>query len=125
MAMPLTGQHFIGAQRSAMGGTKFHAKNPATGETLKPSFSDATTDEIDFALRLADEAFEALQPVDPPAIAALLDSIAAGIEAAGEPLLERAHAETALPMPRLRSERDRTAFTTRLFADLVRGGSWV
>jgi NADP-dependent aldehyde dehydrogenase len=123
--MPLTGQHYIGGQRSAAGGTTFHTENPATGETLEPVFTDATPDEIDSALRRADEAFDALQSVEPPAIAALLDSIAAGIVAAGEPLLERAHAETALPMPRLRSERDRTSFTARLFADMVRGGSWV
>jgi NADP-dependent aldehyde dehydrogenase len=63
--------------------------------------------------------------VEPAAVAALLESVAAGLASAGEPLLERAHAETALPMPRLRSERDRTAFTARLFAEMVRGGSWI
>jgi 2,5-dioxopentanoate dehydrogenase len=121
----LTGKHWIGGNAVAEGGGAFAATNPATGETLAPAFAEATTAEVDRALQLADKAFDTLQIASWETIASLLDSIAERIEAIGEPLLERAHAETALPMPRLQSERARTTHNIRLFAKLVRGGSWL
>ena len=56
--------------------------------------------------------------------AEFLDRIADAIERAGE-LLEVANVETALPLERLAGERARTAGQLRLFANLVREGSWV
>lgn len=123
--MALTGQHFIGGERSAAGDQTLVARNAATGEELSPRFFEATGDEIDRALKLADEAFAGLQQVDTETIARLLDEIATGLEQAGEPLLSRIHAETALPMPRLESECARTANQTRMFASMVRKGDWV
>src|SRR5690606_28540093 len=52
-------------------------------------------------------------------------TIASEIEALGDELLQRAHAETGLPMARLTGERARTTGQLRLFAQLVREGSWV
>jgi len=43
----------------------------------------------------------------------------------GDELLERAHAETALPLPRLTGERAHTVAPLVLFADVVDEGSWV
>lgn len=54
----------------------------------------------------------------------LLESIAAGIEALGDGLLEVASQETSLPLARLAGERTRTCSQLRMFATLVRGGSW-
>jgi len=42
-----------------------------------------------------------------------------------EPIIERAHLETALPRPRLHSETARTCNQLRLFATVVEEGSWV
>jgi NADP-dependent aldehyde dehydrogenase len=123
--MIITGKHFIGGQRVATGEYTVIAKNPATGEELAPRFAEATTDEVDLCLRLADRAFEELQHVDSATIAGLLDEIAVGLERAGELLLARIHAETALPMPRLASECTRTISQIRMFAQLVREGGWV
>ena len=51
--------------------------------------------------------------------------MAAEIEALGDALLARAQAETGLPLPRLTGERARTCGQLRLFAAVVREGSWV
>src|SRR6185436_6283950 len=62
--------------------------------------------------------------LSPERRAEFLDRIADAIERAGE-LLEVANLETALPLERLAGERARTAGQLRLFANLVREGSWV
>jgi NADP-dependent aldehyde dehydrogenase len=54
----------------------------------------------------------------------LLEAIATQIEALGDALIQRAHAETALPLARLQGERGRTCGQLRLFAEVVRNGSW-
>jgi alpha-ketoglutaric semialdehyde dehydrogenase len=124
--MSLSGQHFINGRATIGKGTgAFTVKNPATGDTLGPKFAEGGVDEVDACLTAADAAFDELQIVPWETIAALLDDIAARIEAIGAPLLERAHAETALPMGRLESERGRTTNNVRLFAKMVRDGSWL
>jgi NADP-dependent aldehyde dehydrogenase len=47
------------------------------------------------------------------------------IMALGDVLLQRAEQETALPQARLTGERARTVNQIKMFADLVREGSWV
>ena len=122
--MALTGEHFISGNRSAAGTSTFTGINPANGEALPTEFRDATKAEIDAAATAAETAFFELQKVDGETLAKLLEAIADGIEAAGDTLLERAHLETALPMMRLQGERGRTCNQTRMFAQMVRDGSW-
>lgn len=45
--MNLTGQNFIGNEKSSAGKTTFNAINPATGKELEPSFYEATSVEVD------------------------------------------------------------------------------
>jgi NADP-dependent aldehyde dehydrogenase len=123
--MDLSGKHLIGGQRTAAGRGDFPAFDPATGETLSPRFAEATREEVDRALKLADAAFDELQTASWGAIADLLDAIVAGLEGIRAPLVARAHAETALPNVRLEGELARTTNNIRLFAALVRDGSWL
>jgi alpha-ketoglutaric semialdehyde dehydrogenase len=123
--VPLTGKHYIDGQIEGGSGRTFTVTNPATGETLATAFAEGGAAEVDLCLKAADAAFDELQTVPWETIAALLDDIAARIEAIGAHLLERAHAETALPMGRLESERGRTTNNIRLFAKIVRDGSWL
>jgi len=122
---PLTGRHLILGEWVASEGERMAAVNPATGETLEPAFHQAGEAEADRALRAAEEAFEATRDLPAETWAGLLDAIAVKVMALGDRLLETAGAETALPRPRLESERGRTCNQLRLFADLVRQGSWV
>jgi NADP-dependent aldehyde dehydrogenase len=56
--------------------------------------------------------------------ASFVDAVASAIEANDE-LVQAAHVETALSTQRLVGERARTAAQLRMFATLVREGSWV
>jgi NADP-dependent aldehyde dehydrogenase len=123
--MEKSGQHFIGGRRTASTAATFEAINSATGEKLGPAFREATAADVDAALQLAYAAFDELQTVAPDTLAALLEAIAAGLDDRGADLIARAHAETALPLPRLESELARTSNNVRLFAAMVRDGSWL
>jgi alpha-ketoglutaric semialdehyde dehydrogenase len=88
--------------------------------------AEATLEDIDRALVAAERAFEIYRQVSADRRAALLERIAVEIEALGDGLLETAHAETALPIAeRLAGERARTLRQLRLFAAVIRDGSWV
>ena len=122
--MQFHGQHIIAGKPSAEGAATIRAVDPATGEALAPAFHEATSEEIDRAVRAAEAAFEA-RPRRAEARAALLRRIADEIEALGDVLVERVMAETGLPEGRVRGERGRTTGQLRLFAEVVREGSWV
>src|SRR5947209_1604185 len=102
--MNLHGKNFIAGQLSAEGAVTFSAVNPATRETLHPLFHEASDSEIDQALTLAERDFENFRRQQPERVAAFLDQIAEEILKLGDLLLERAHAETALPAARLTAE---------------------
>jgi 2,5-dioxopentanoate dehydrogenase len=87
-------------------------------------FEEASTAHVDRALETADAAFAEYCRVPAEARAAFLDRIAQEIERSGD-LLEAARTETSLPAERLAGERARTAAQLRMFATLIREGSWV
>ena len=78
-----------------------------------------------FRSQLAEIGFEKFSAVTTEKRAAFLDSIAEEIMKLGDELLQRASAETALPEARLIGERARTTGQLKMFADLLRDGSWV
>jgi NADP-dependent aldehyde dehydrogenase len=80
---------------------------------------------VDEALAAAEAAFAEYGRTDPQVRAGFLEAIADEIVAAGDELLATAESETALGLPRLTSERGRTVNQLRLFAAVVREGSWV
>jgi alpha-ketoglutaric semialdehyde dehydrogenase len=84
-----------------------------------------TAHGVDEAVASAEKAFLDYRRAEPHARAGLLDAIADEIVAAGDELLATADSETALGLPRLTSERGRTVNQLRLFATVVREGSWV
>src|SRR5215211_1482113 len=125
MKYQLCGQHWISGRWIASSAETYNALNPATGETLEPPIAEATIEEVDAAASGARQAFLAVQDRDPRWPAELLDGIASQIEGLGDQLLERGEAETALPRVRLTGERARTCAQLRMFAEIVREGSWV
>ncbi len=123
--MEITGQNFIAGTSSAEGPSFFAGINPATGEALPPQFSEATNVEIDRAMEMAACAFENYAQQSAENVAAFLDAIAEEILELGNDLIARAQAETALPEARLVGERARTVGQLKMFAELVREGSWL
>jgi 2,5-dioxopentanoate dehydrogenase len=123
--MELHGRNLIGASTSAEGSETFVAVDPRTGDDLPGTFHAATESEVDRTLHLADAAHPAFEQLGRERRAVLLEAIAAAIEALGDPLLERASAETGLPLARLTGERGRTCGQLRLFARVVREGAYL
>lgn len=123
--MNLSGRSIIGFGRSETTSESFYAVNPVSGERLEPSFSCATSEDLETAVRLAHEAFATYGHASGRDKAVLLRSVATNIESATDVLVERAHLETALPKGRLQAETIRTCAQLRLFAEVVGEGSWV
>ena len=122
--MSLHGKSLVaGAPRSA-GPSTFTAYNPVLGLPLEPTFEEAGDALVDEALHAAQEAVADFRRSTPEARAVFLETIAGEIVGLGDVLLERAHQETGLPLERLSGERGRTVGQLRLFADLLREGSW-
>lgn len=84
---------------------------------------EATTDEVDAAVRAAHAARGAL--ADRAVRAALLRRAADLLDEAGEAVIEAADAETALGPGRLTGELGRTTYQLRSFADIVQQGAFL
>lgn len=123
--MDLAGKNLIAGSPSGESGNRFFAVNPRTSENLPPVFIEACVEEVDRAVELAEKAFQTYSQTPPEVRAGFLDRIAEAVEDLGAPLIERAQLETALPEARLVGERARTCGQLRMFARLIREGSWV
>lgn len=102
----------------------FAAFDPRKGVSLEPNFHEANAPDADVALNSAQAAFAAFRQSTSGERAIFLETIAAEIMALGDELLERAHQETGLLLDRLTGERGRTVGQLRLFAEVLREGSW-
>jgi len=122
--MTLHGKSLIAGVPLEDGARTFHSVSPLASEMLDPAFHEVGKDEVDRALFLAEEAFAVFGRAPAETRAAFLEKIAGEILALGDELLQRAHLETGLPPARLTGERGRTVGQLRLFAELVREGSW-
>ncbi|MDH4089611.1 MAG: aldehyde dehydrogenase (NADP(+)) [Cyclobacteriaceae bacterium] len=123
--MNLTGKQIIGLTFSAEGSTVFQSLNPTTGEKLPTQFHAATLAELDQAAHKAQIAFQVYRQKSGTEKALFLEKIAEEIDNLGDDLINIATAETGLPAGRIAGERGRTTGQLRLFAQLLRDGSWV
>lgn len=124
--MELHGRSIIGGEPSPnREGEPFAGYDPALGEPLEPPYYEASESDIAKAFALAESAFDVYRHKSPEQIAAFLESIADQIMALADDLISRVSAETGLPAKRFTGERARTVGQLRMFADVVREGSWV
>jgi 2,5-dioxopentanoate dehydrogenase len=123
--MNIHGKNRIGNDISAKGVEKFQAVNPVTNEFIDGVFTAATNKEVDKAVEKAAVAYHSYKKLSSEQRAIFLETIADEILALSDVLIKRASLETALPEPRLVSERGRTVFQLRMFAQHIREGSWV
>ncbi len=121
----MTGKNIIGASLSGDSKEIFYGENPSNGQNLEPGFYEATQQEIDEAIEKASAAFQHYRNVSGKDKATFLETIAEEIVALGESLISRCMEETGLPEARLLGERGRTVGQLKLFANLLREGSWV
>lgn len=117
--------NFIGNDAVGGEGTVFHAFAPARHQQLADTFENVTAEQASQAVDKAVAAFSGYRKLAPARQADFLDAIAAELDALGDDLIDRAVLESGLPKGRLTGERGRTTGQLRLFARLLREGSWV
>lgn len=123
--MTLHGKSLLAGKPVDQNTRTFRAISPLDSKELEPSFHECAPEVVDRALHAAEEAFATYRRTPAADRAAFLEAIAEEILAIGDTLLDRAHRETGLPLDRLTGERGRTVGQLRLFAEVVREGSWV
>ncbi|MES2772792.1 MAG: aldehyde dehydrogenase (NADP(+)) [Bacteroidota bacterium] len=121
----LKGYNLVGQRESSDGDQFLEVFSTVSQEMLPEKFSIATKAELNEAVSKALTAFEIYKSVTPEARAIFLETIAEEIMALGDDLIRRAMQETGLPEARLLGERGRTMGQLKLFANLLREGSWV
>ncbi|MTI86357.1 MAG: aldehyde dehydrogenase (NADP(+)) [Balneolaceae bacterium] len=121
----IKGTNFIGSETSSEGTEVLQATNPQDNQKLPETFAVATEAEIQRAMEKAQAAFLEYRNYSGKQKATFLDAIADEIMGLEDELIHRASAETGLPNGRFEGERGRTCNQLRMFADLLREGSWV
>lgn len=121
----ITGENFIGFDRSKEGTNKLHSVDVNTNIELNEEFYSATDNELNTAVTKAKMAFNSYSRISMERRAEFLEEIANEIEALGDELIQRASIESGLPNARFNGERGRTTGQLRLFAKVLREGSWV
>ena len=122
--MKISGDNYIGFQRSAQGKNRFFTFDPQENKANTWEMTESTEQEVDRAVELAGKAFKLYRRTSPKDRAGFLEAIALEIEKLGEPLLEVYCAESGLPQVRAVSERTRTLLQLRSFAAFLRSGQW-
>src|SRR5262245_1809308 len=125
VTMALTGSSLIGAADVRGSAGEVSGVNPATGETLEPSYGLGDSSDVDRAVALAWEAFPVYRATTLAARSAFLKTVADNIDALGDTLVARVVAETGIPDPRVRGELARTTGQLRLFASVVADGRYL
>src|SRR5688572_33028154 len=121
----LKGHNLIGFTESKQGKKFLQSFSPVKENNLPGSFAVATDDEVNAAVNKATNAFAIYKTLSAEKKAVFLETIAEEIMAIGDELIQRAMLETGLPEARLIGERGRTVGQLKLFAELLREGSWV
>jgi len=120
----LTGQMLIGSTATTGREAPLRGIDPSTGKELEPAYGGASAAELERACALAHAAFDTYRETGLEARARFLEAIAEKILGIGDALIERAMQESGLPRARLEGERGRTVNQVKLFASVVREGSW-
>ncbi|MEV3903043.1 aldehyde dehydrogenase (NADP(+)) [Mycobacterium sp. NPDC050551] len=120
----LTGQLLIAGQAVDGSGAEIRGFDPNTGSELEPAYRYGDASHVDAACAAAADAFAEYRSAPAEKRAQFLEAIAERIEAVKDTLVARAHAESGLPEARLTGEVGRTTGQLRLFAAVLREGSW-
>jgi len=121
----IDGVNIIGFSTSQQGSTTLQAFDPTENQSLPEHFYVATAEEVDEAVYKAQSAFEEYKLMPGGKKADFLEKIGKEIMDRGDELVSRASLESGLPEGRIKGERGRTVNQLKMFADLLRDGSWV
>lgn len=122
--MNLSGKQIIGNHWSQKGNRSFFGIQASTGEEISQPFFEATVEEVDDALTLAQLAFPVYRKLSEEKRAEFLMNISTEILAIDDDLIQMACLESGLPEARISGERGRTMGQIKAFADYILDGSW-
>ncbi|HEY6576804.1 MAG TPA: aldehyde dehydrogenase family protein, partial [Mycobacterium sp.] len=120
----LTGQMIIAGAPVTGTGEEIRGFDPASNAALEPGYRHGDAGHVDSACAAAAEAFPGFRATTSEQRARFLETIAANLEAIKAPLVARAVLESGLPEGRIAGEVGRTTGQLRLFAEVLREGSW-
>lgn len=123
--MDLIARNLIGFSSVAGTAEAVRGVDPSTGATLDPAYGGATPADVERACALAEAALDPYRAAPLETRAKFLEAIAEGVVAVGDALIVRAMQESGLPRARLEGERGRTVGQLKLFAAVVRDGSFL
>jgi NADP-dependent aldehyde dehydrogenase len=121
----ITGKNYIGNQLSAKGTKTYKTFNPLLNIENEICYHEVTTEEINKAVILAVQSFKEFKKTSGVRKGIFLNAIADEILALGDELIKIYCSENGLLESRAKGELDRTIGQLRMFADLVKEGSWV
>ena len=122
--MKIIGKNFIGDRLSALGNINYRTFDPSKNIENKTCFVEATLEELEDAVTLADIAFPIYRETSGSQRASFLMAIADEILNLGEDLINIYCRETGLPKERAIAERGRTIFQLQLFAKTIETEDW-
>src|SRR5690349_630460 len=120
----LTGQMIIAGKAVRGSGREIRGIDPRAGVALEPAYAYGDSADVEAACAAAAEAFAGYRATTDDDRAAFLETIAANIESVKDVVIARAVAESGLPEARITGEVGRTTGQLRLFAEVLREGSW-
>jgi len=123
--MALIGTSIVAAKFRESDGSDFFASNPASGERLQPAFQEAGSALVERAVNAAERDFNSFRGLPHSRRAEFLQAIAEQLRNSEGELIERAIAETGLPLARLQGELTRTVNQLVMFADFIRAGNFL
>ncbi|NCF89069.1 MAG: aldehyde dehydrogenase family protein [Verrucomicrobiaceae bacterium] len=118
----IRGCQLIGDRDSQQGTETFHTLAPASGERLPGCFHEATGDEVNTALELAEAHADTLRFLSILERARLVELIGDSVERSRHQIEERCLLETGYPSERVGMEFERMIHLWKVFANEVRLG---
>jgi len=118
-------RHILGFDHSSSGDEIFYSYNPVKQSNNEYRFYKATPDEVNYAVVKAATAFQVYRKKSGVEKANFLAAIAEELLNSGDDLVTVCYNETGLPVARIEGERIRTVNQLKMFAALLREGSWV
>ena len=120
----LTGQMMIAGVPVTGTGEEIRGFDPAAGVAVEPAYRYGGSADVEAACAAAAEAFPTYRATTSEQRAQFIEAIAANLEARATAIMARAVTETGLPEGRITGEVGRTTGQLRLFAAVLREGSW-
>lgn len=121
----LTGKNYIGEYLYGLNNYTFAVSLEIDNKKETYNFHEATNAEIDKAVSLAAQSFDAYRNTAASEKITFLEMLADAIAQSKDLLVKVAMQETSLPQARLEGEVQRTINQIKLFASILKDGAWI